>query len=259
MKLKTKLTSGLGFLFFIIFALAAFCSYYVGTLGQESEAILKDNYDSLVYARNMAAGLDDMKTSITVATYSSRTSDHYATVFESGRTVFETNLKAENNNITEIHEKEYAEALNQAYASFLKLALRLKEGPVKSEAYIGDFLPAVEKVKEAIKAIYDVNMEAVVRKSQLAKRDATRFVQGMAMIGAVCLVLALGYFWYFPVYVSTTLSYLSERMKNLLQKTGIAFDVKTTDEADIMLHAINLLENKLGATKQDPSKEGTHK
>ncbi len=34
MVLKTKLTWGLGFLFAIIFTLGAFCSYYVGELGQ---------------------------------------------------------------------------------------------------------------------------------------------------------------------------------------------------------------------------------
>ena len=69
MTLKRKLTWGLGFLFLIILTLCAVCSYYVGTLGQESDKILKDNYASLVYARNMLAGLDDVKTSITSTIY----------------------------------------------------------------------------------------------------------------------------------------------------------------------------------------------
>jgi hypothetical protein len=34
-------------------------------------------------------------------------------------------------------------------------------------------------------------------------------------------------------------------MKNLLDKSGIAFDTKTEDETYIMLRAINLLEKKL--------------
>ncbi|HVN25073.1 MAG TPA: hypothetical protein VMT71_13960 [Syntrophorhabdales bacterium] len=250
MKLKTKLTSGLGFLFFIIFALAAFCSYYVGTLGQESERILKDNYDSLVYARNMVAGLEDIKTSVTVAMYTSRTSEHYARLFESGKKLFEENLKLERNNITEVHEKEYVEALTQEYASFLKLSVQLREGPAEPSAYIRDFLPATERVRESIRGIYDVNMEAVVRKSQQATRDATRFMQGMAMIGAICLVLALGYFWYFPVYISSTMSYLAERMSNLVKKSGVPFEATTNDEADIMLQGIKALEEKLGVNKE---------
>ena len=69
MTLKTKLILGLGFLFLIIFTLAGFCSYYVGRLGQESDNILKDNYYSVVYSKNMLSGLDNMKTSITSTMY----------------------------------------------------------------------------------------------------------------------------------------------------------------------------------------------
>jgi hypothetical protein len=98
-------------------------------------------------------------------------------------------------------------------------------------------------------------MQAVVRKSQLAKHDSSVFIKSMAIIGSICLVLAFGYFWYFPVYISTTLSYLSEKTKNLLKSTGIAFDIKTNDEAYIMLHAIGLLENKLGVKKEDGRKD----
>ena len=100
MVLKTKLTWGLGFLFFVIFTLGAFCSYYVEELGQESDNILKDNYNSIVYAKR--SGLDDMKTSITSAMYGTggARSDYAARFFESGRGGIQTNLKAENN-ITE--------------------------------------------------------------------------------------------------------------------------------------------------------------
>jgi len=67
----------------------------------------------------------------------------------------------------------------------------------------------------------------------------------MAMTGAICLVLALGYFWYFPLYISSTLSYLADKMKELLKKTGVELDMKTNDEADIILHSISLLEHRV--------------
>jgi hypothetical protein len=259
MTLKKKLTWGLGFLFLIILALCAFCSYYVGALGEESGKILKDNYDSIVYAKNMLSGLDDMKTSITSTMYDTgragTMSDYYLGLFESGRTLFDANLKPENNNITELHEKEYVEALNRDYDSYVKLCLQMKSGSGGSAVYFNDFLPACERLKQSINAINDVNMQAVVRKSQLVKHDSSSFIQSMAMIGAICLLLALAYFWYFPVYISTILSDLSERMRHLLKSSGVAFDIKTDDEAYIILHGINLLENKLGVKKEDGHKE----
>ena len=255
MTLKTKLILGLGFLFLIIFALAVFCSYYVGRSGQDSDNILKDNYYSIVYSKNMLSGLDNMKTSITSTMYNTglatAMSDYYLRLFDSGRDIFETNLKAENSNITEIHEKEYVERLNRDYDSYLKLSLQMKGGSVKNSAFFNDFLPACERLKESINAIYDINMQAVVRKSQLAKHDSSGFINSMAIIGSICLLLAFAYLWYFPVYISTTFSYLSERMKNLLKISGVDFDIKTNDEAYVILHAINLLENKLGVKKEN--------
>jgi hypothetical protein len=218
-------------------------------LGQESEDILKDNYHSIVYARNMLSGLDDLKTSISStmrnASQTGTMSDYYLKRFESGRNAFETNLKAENANITEIHEKEYVEALNRNYDLFMKLCLQLLSRPAESAVYLNDFLPACEKLKQSIDGIYDLNMQAVVRKSQSAKHDSSRFINSMAIIGTLCLMLAFAYFWYFPVYISTTLSYLSDKMKNLLKESGVPFDIKTDDEAMVLMQAINLLENRM--------------
>jgi len=88
-------------------------------------------------------------------------------------------------------------------------------------------------------------MQAVERKSQMAKDDSARIIQVMAGIGVFCVILAFGYFWYFPFYVSNTVAYLSGRMKTLLKKSDIILDIKTNDETLIILQGINLLANKL--------------
>ena len=68
----------------------------------------------------------------------------------------------------------------------------------------------------------------------------------MSLITTLCIILAFGYFWYFPFYVSNAISYLSERITELLRKAGIASDIKTNDETYIILQSIRLLEKKLG-------------
>jgi two-component system, NtrC family, sensor histidine kinase KinB len=255
MVLKTKLSLGLGFLFFIILALVGFCTYYVGTLAQEADNILKDNYNSIVYSRNMLSALDDMRTSVANTVLNpARTgkgSAYSQQLFESGRNIFDANLKEENNNITEIHEKEYVERLNQDYGSYLKLCDQMKEGVEDNSVYFNDFLPATEKLKQSINGIYDLNMQAVVRKTQMTRTDSSRFKTSMAIIGTLCLMLALAYFWYFPVYISTTLGYLSNKMKNLLKGIGAAPDEYSNDEAFVLLHGLDVLENKLGVKSED--------
>ena len=249
MTLKKKLSFGLGFLFLIIFVLATVCSYYIGKLSQDAENILKDNYQSLVFSRNMIAALEETRTAISTIVFNppedQKTSDYYRKLFETGKAEFEDNLKSESGNITEIQEIDYVATVNKVYALYADLGLRIVKGEGGRALYFNEYQPAFEKLAQAINSINDINMQAVERKSQMAKDDSVRMIRFMALIGVFCLILAFGYFWYFPFYISSSIAYLAERMKTLLEKSGIALDIKTKDEAFVILQGINLLENRL--------------
>lgn len=255
MTLKKKLSLGLGFLFLIIFVLAIASSLYIGKLSQDAGNILKNNYQSLVYAKNMMTALEDTRTAVSSIVFNpaddQKAPEYYGKLFEAGRSAFESNLKSENGNITEIHESEYVATVNQGYLLYANLCLRIVKGDGGRALYFNECQPAFEKLMRAINNINDLNMQAVERKSQMAKDDAARIIRLMAIIAAFCLILAFGYFWYFPFYVSNTIAYLAERMRTLLQKSGIVLDIKTNDEAFIILQGINLLENKLDMKGQE--------
>jgi hypothetical protein len=251
MTLKKKLTLGLGFLFLIIFVLVIFYSYHLGKLSQDAENILKDNYKSLVYSKNMISALEDMRTAISSIVFNPAgdkvSSDYYLKLFETGRTEFENNLKSEHSNITEVHEAEYAATVDQGYVLYADLCRRIVKGEGSRALYFNEFQPAFEGLRHAINNINDVNMQAVERKSQMTNQDSAKIINLMAVIGILCLILAFGYFWYFPFYVSNSIAHLSERMKGLLKKSGIVLDIRTNDESFIILQGINLLENNLDA------------
>ena len=248
MIMKKKLSLGLGFLFLIIFVLVIFCSYYIGKLAQEAGNILKDNYNSLVYSKNMISSLEDLRTAVTSIIFSQneakKKSDYFGHLFEKARTEFEKNLKAENENITEIHENVYVEVINKNYDIFLKLCQQIKTGSGSNAMYFNEFQPTFQQLKKSIDNIHDINMLAVVRNSQTTKHDSKRTSDYMAVIGIFCLILAFAYFWYFPIYISNSISYLAEKMRQLLKKMGMTLDIKINDELFVILQAINLIENK---------------
>jgi len=249
MTLKKKLSLGLGFLFLIIFVLAFVFSYYVGELSRDAENILKDNYKSLVFTKNMTAALEETRTAISNIVFNptddQKASDYYLKLFEAGRADFENNLKSQNNNVTEIHESEYVAAVNQGYILYANLCLRIVKGEGGRALYFSEYQPAFDDLTRAINNINDLNMQAVERKSQIAQDDAVGIIRLMAIIGAFCLILAFGYFWYFPFYISNSIAYLAERMRTLLEKSGIPLEIKTDDESFVILQGINLLESKL--------------
>ncbi len=247
MSLRAKLTVGLGFLFLIIFALAIYSSMEIQGLSNDAGKIIKDNYDSLVYCKNMLVALDDMRTAVGSKFFGInqlKLSDYYSHLLETSKVAFESNLRNERGNITEIGEKEDVAELSDNYSLFLNLGQMLlgKEG--SANLFFGDFLTAYTSTRQSVVEINDLNMQAIERKSQATKRNAGNMISGVAAVGALCVVLAFFYFWYFPFYISNTTAYLAKRMKELLTGNGIRFETKTKDEAFLLLQGINLLENK---------------
>jgi NtrC-family two-component system sensor histidine kinase KinB len=254
MSLRAKLTVGLGFLFLIIFGLVVYASYEIHQLSKASDNILKDNYASLVYCKNMLLALDDMNTTISGRIFGSnqnRTDAYGSQLFASGQSTFDHNLRAEKNNITEIHEGEYVAELEKAYGLFLNLSKQITEKGGNLALYFSAFLPAASEARQIIVKIDELNMQAVERKSQSTKGTAAKMVISMGVVGTIGIILAFFYFWYFPFYVSNSISYLTKRMKALLQDIGIKIDATTKDESLILLHSINLLENKITNGKKE--------
>ena len=64
------------------------------------------------------------------------------------------------------------DALSHEYETYLSLCTQMRNGSGGGPAYFGEFVPACDKLKQSINAIYDVNMQAIVRKSQLASQDS---------------------------------------------------------------------------------------
>jgi hypothetical protein len=247
MSLRKKLVIGLGFLFLIIFSLVIYSSFQIQALSKDAKAIIKDNYASLVYCKSMLISLDDMRTAVT-----SQLVDNRATLsktdeqlFANGKATFEANFAKEKGNITEIHEADYIGELSRAYELFLALSSPTNHGKGDSSALRGEVLSAYTQARLAISRIDDLNMEAIQRKNDVATVDANRMTTSIAAAGAICIILAFLYFWYFPFYVSNSLSYLADRMKGLLSQMGIKPDTQTQDEAFVLLHSIGLIENRL--------------
>ena len=253
MSLRTKLTIGLGFLFCIIFALAIYSSFQIQQLSKDANNILKDNYNSLVYCKNMLVALDDMGLSVASRIFSpvhGGSSPYYENLFQSGKSAFESSLGAEKTNITEVHEREYVAELTDNYNLYLSLCLQLTEKGGSSSLYFKDLLPSDSKVRQAIIKINELNMQAVERKSSSTKRDAGKMIISIAAFGTACIILAFFYFWYFPFYVSSAISYLATRMRELLKSAGISVEMTGKDEVMMLSHSIRLLEGKLTKMKK---------
>ena len=95
MKIKTKLTYGIGILFILILILGVVAGKYITDMSTDTRNILADNYQSLSYARQMLYSLENIGKDTAAVN------------------VFIDNLRKQQNNIT---EKDEAEVTTRTYS-----------------------------------------------------------------------------------------------------------------------------------------------
>src|ERR1700753_2063064 len=88
MRLKTKLSLGLIFLFIVIVLFGVLGLFYINRLSVEGRSVLQNNHESLIYCSRMMQALEDWKTD------------------KNALDVFRDNLKKQQGNITEPGEKQ---------------------------------------------------------------------------------------------------------------------------------------------------------
>ncbi|TDW96455.1 sensor histidine kinase [Dinghuibacter silviterrae] len=189
MQLKTKLTAGLIFLFLVILALGAVGIYSVHRLAADSEAVLRDNQNSVLYCGTMLESLDTR---------------------DSGFAAFERALVLQEHNVTEPGEGALTSALRAAFDS-------LKQHPADSTLY--------PRVRQLLYGISEVNERPIQRKSQVATNTAHRAILWMSLIVAALTLVALLFILNFPEAVSRPIQEQNEAKTNFI--ATISHELKT--------------------------------
>jgi len=183
MKIKTKLTLGVGLLFVLIVLLSIVGARYINALKADSENILVANYNSMEYSKYMLSSLEEKS----------------AKSFS----VFETYLSKQENNITETGEMEATQLVRTNYELY------------KRNISDSVFLP---KIRNGIYLIMDLNMLAIQKKSDVAKSTADRAVFWIAVTGALCFLIAFTLLINLPSSIADPIKELTESIKRIAAK-----------------------------------------
>lgn len=185
MKIKTKLTLGVGLLFIMIVLLSLTAAVYINVLKNDTENILTANYNTLEYSRNMMLALDE--------------SNNDRQAYKK----FENNLSKQQNNITEVGEKE---ATQQLEAHFNQL----KNNPIDSTLQ--------QSIRLDISNIMSLNMDAIQRKSTVAKQTASSATTWIALVGTICFIIAFTLLLNLPGNIANPIKELSASIKQIAEK-----------------------------------------
>jgi PAS domain S-box-containing protein len=230
MRLKTKISFGLSFLFSIFLLVSGLGIYYLNLLSKDAEVVLRENNDSIEYAKEMLKILDEYRSLID----SDRRDEKLQT---EKMTDFRQYLLLQEKNITEVGEKSLTNQLRDQYE-------RLKN--VETNAKIREISYKISALNNTLYKIMDLNRLAITRKNRLAKETAQQAIFLTAVITSICFLLAFSFVFNFPSYVANPILEMTESIKKIAHKDyNQQLRFNTGDEFEELADAFNLMTQQL--------------
>ncbi|MGZ5191901.1 MAG: HAMP domain-containing protein, partial [Flavisolibacter sp.] len=213
MKIKLKITLGVGLLFLLIILLSALGAYYINAINKDTQNILVANYNTLDYSRNMLIALDeDISKEKTVQK-------------------FAVNLEKQKKNVTEIGEKELTDKVSDDFES-------LRKNKSDNALYI--------TIRKDLTDIMMLNMQAIERKSNVAKQTANTATWWIAITGTVCFLIAFTLLVNLPGSIANPLKELTESIKQIAEKNyKERVNFEGHNEFGELAHAFNVMAQKV--------------
>lgn len=160
MRIKTKLTLGIGLLLSLIAVLGAVSVFSVHALRQDARQILSENYQTLDYTGRMSAALDELQSG------------------GDGRAAFREALLQQQKNVTEPGEEALTRQLTQYFEAL----------PPQLTADPSVYRP----IRATLLAISNLNLKAIDQKSDAAQDTARSSIRWILLSGLLCLSIAFG-------------------------------------------------------------------
>lgn len=213
MKLKTKLSLGLTFLFIVILVFGILGIFYINRLSNDSSAVLKNNHESLVYCNNMLKALEEIP------------------VKPDAIKVFESNLKSQEANITEPGEKEATEELRKNFTELIATPSDPTNYP---------------QLRQSLQAINDFNQTAILNKNKLAQNNAETAKFWLTIIFTILIIVTLTFSYNFPGIIAGPVTKLADGIKAIANKNySKRIYLERKDEFGDLANAFNSMAEKL--------------
>jgi len=212
-RLKTKLSLGLVFLFIVILLFGVLGLFFINRLSNEGRLVLKNNHESLVYCNRMLQSLEDLRTS------------------KDALDVFRDNLRKQQGNITEVGEKEATDELTKNFNELLA-------DPADPSNYTD--------IRRSISKIQELNEMAILRKNDVAQKTAESARNILTIIFTVLTLVAFTFIFNLPGIISDPIRSLSEGIREIAGKNyKKRIYLKQDDEFGDLANAFNIMAGKL--------------
>ncbi len=246
-----RFTLGMVLFLVIILLLSISSTFYLNRLSGKTNAILKENHYSVVYALDMSEDLTIINQTIITSFLTNKNPD---TLFINKEfMLFNKSLELEKNNITEPGEDKLVSGIEVNYIEYRESVLKF----IKSSNPATNVLPLQEKfdtLYRQLMLLSQMNEKAIEGKTDDAKVSAKKFALQMTFIGTLCFLIAYGFTFIFSSYFNERFYRLYNGIKEIVSsnyRSKLYLD--GNDELTEISLAFNEMAEKLNTNKQKMS------
>lgn len=247
MRLKSKILLGYGLSLTLILLVGAWGIANLRRLGRASEAILEENYLSILAADKTIDALERQDSAVLLFLLESR--ELGSQQFQRNQIEFLKWLGRAEGNITIPEEAAIIEEIEQSYQSYLKtFSLLQQQNKVATADYYDNMLPIFEQIRDRSDQLRNINQAAMEAASENAQEVSSQAVWSMAIAGTTAGIVGLSFSLWLTRRIVQPLSAMTMATEKIAQgEYDIALQVKSQDELGILAREITTMSQKLKA------------
>ena len=247
MKLKSKILLGYSLSLALVILVGAWGITNLRRLGKASEAILEENYNSILAAENTIDAIERQDSAILLFLLENR--DRGSEQFRQNQIEFLKWLGRAEGNITIPGEAEIIAQIEQSYQDYLTAfsGLQQQVNPT-TEDYYETIVPIFEQIRDRSDRLRNINQEAM----EVASENAQEISQQAIWSMAIALITAAGIGLGFSLLLTRRIVQPLTEMTTATEKIAsgeydIALQVKSKDELGMLAREITTMSQKLKA------------
>jgi NtrC-family two-component system sensor histidine kinase KinB len=246
---RSKVFLGFGASLFLMVMILAVAMFLILRLGRASESILQENYRSILAAENMIDAIERQDSGVLLM---------LSGFVESGLSEVRHNeyfflqwLGRAKDNITITGESDIIDSIEKSYSQYLiavsnfRLTLE-KDHQRAAPSYHDAILPLFRSIRDNCVRLRDLNHETMYAASSRANKLAVQTVVSMSVIGAVAVMLGIGFSFFLSHLISRPVSELTEAALHIAQGDyGVQVPVRGAGELALLTEEFNRMTDKL--------------
>lgn len=195
--IRTRVTSGMIFLLVIILVLSVFSSFLMNKISDKTRAILRENFVSVVYTREMSDGIMNISQEFAAGLLKSKKTDSTKIVKELGS--IEKYLELEKSNLTEPGEENLVEGFESDFKEYRDSVYMNLTSTESTERSL--FLQTeTSDLYRQLLLLSQMNEKALEVKTDDVKAYTKRALTRMTVLATICFLIGMSFTFSFISY-----------------------------------------------------------